>query len=218
MKCLGSSHRQCPMPLTVARLLAPLPRRDEGATPNSAANHSGLRLLGLILGPRKWIVARPVGRRPAEPHHLGIQLEPVVAPADGEPTVVAVAIGRPIFASTRPPTGCRTSSRVCVLEIVLARRKVQHDVPCHRQDRRPRGRTGHPHQGLAASHYPRKQSLVRLADRPPRCRDDRRPACPRSSTVPSTTTPPSRTENPKRAPHSSTSSHQPLRHLMNSSG
>ena len=44
---------------------------------------------------RKRIIARSVGQRPAEPNHLCIQLQAVVAPAHGQPAVVPIAIGRP---------------------------------------------------------------------------------------------------------------------------
>ena len=75
------------------------PRAGERATPHPAPSCSGVRLLGLVLGPRKRVDAGPVGQRPTEPDHLGIQLQAVITPADGEPTMIAVAIGLPALDS-----------------------------------------------------------------------------------------------------------------------
>ena len=70
--------------VTAVLTMALFPRCRERAKPHPADGRPRLRLLRLVLRPRTRIVARPVGQRPAETDHLGIQLEPVVAPANGE--------------------------------------------------------------------------------------------------------------------------------------
>ena len=62
--------------------------RRPGPLPGPQVGHrdrgDATRLLRPVLGTRKRVIARPVGQRPVEPHHLRVQLEAVVAPAHAE--------------------------------------------------------------------------------------------------------------------------------------